>query len=49
MMFFGFCLGDAGYGLLFLIGAGLYKLKAKEEIKPLLSLVQFLGLATIIF
>ncbi|NOR75671.1 MAG: hypothetical protein GQ525_10975, partial [Draconibacterium sp.] len=25
MMFFGFCLGDAGYGLLFIIGAGLYK------------------------
>lgn len=49
MMFFGFCLGDAGYGLLFLVGAGLYKLKAKEEIKPILSLVQFLGLATIIF
>ena len=49
MMFFGFCLGDAGYGLLFVIGAGLYKFKAKKEIKPLLSLIQFLGFATIIF
>lgn len=49
MLFFGFCLGDAGYGLLFVIGAGIYKLKAKEEIKPVLSLVQFLGLATVIF
>ncbi len=49
MMFFGFCLGDAGYGLIFVIGAGLYKLKAKKEIKPILSLLQFLGLATIIF
>ena len=49
MMFFGFCLGDAGYGLLFIVGAGLYKFKAKKEIKPLLSLVQFLGLATVIF
>ncbi|WP_372639913.1 V-type ATP synthase subunit I [Ancylomarina sp.] len=49
MMFFGFCLGDAGYGLLFIVGAGLYKLKAKKEIKPLLSLIQFLGLATIVF
>ncbi len=49
MMFFGFCLGDAGYGLLFLIGAGLYKFKAKKELKPVLSLLQFLGLATIIF
>ena len=49
MMFFGFCLGDAGYGLLFIIGAGLYKFKAKKELKPYLTLIQFLGLATIIF
>jgi V/A-type H+-transporting ATPase subunit I len=49
MLFFGFCLGDAGYGLLFIVGAGLYKLKAKNEIKPYLTLIQFLGLATIIF
>lgn len=49
MMFFGFCLGDAGYGLLFVVGAGLYKLKAKKEIRPYLSLIQFLGLATIVF
>lgn len=49
MMFFGFCLGDAGYGLLFIIGAGVYKLKAKKDIKPLLSLIQLLGAATCIF
>ncbi len=49
MMFFGFCLGDAGYGLLFIIAAGLYKFKAKKEVKPLLSLIQLLGLATVIF
>lgn len=49
MLFFGFCLGDAGYGLLFVVGAGLYKLKAKKEIKPILSLMQYLGIATIIF
>ncbi|MCK5206631.1 MAG: hypothetical protein KAQ79_01375, partial [Cyclobacteriaceae bacterium] len=49
MMFFGFCLGDAGYGLLFVIGAGIYKLKVKKEIKPMLSLVQLLGTATVIF
>ena len=49
MLFFGFCLGDAGYGLLFIIGAGLYKLKAKNEFKPYLTLIQFLGFATIIF
>jgi V/A-type H+/Na+-transporting ATPase subunit I len=49
MMFFGFCLGDAGYGLLFIIAAGLYKFKAKKEIKPLLSLIQVLGFATLVF
>lgn len=49
MMFFGFCLGDAGYGLLFIIAAGLYKFKVKKEIKPLLSLIQVLGFATVIF
>lgn len=49
MMFFGFCLGDAGYGLVVLLGASFYKLKAKEKLKPVLSLVQFLGIATIIF
>ncbi len=49
MLFFGFCLGDAGYGLLFLIGAGIYKIKAAKEMKPYLTLIQFLGLATILF
>ncbi|WP_303918008.1 V-type ATP synthase subunit I [Draconibacterium sediminis] len=49
MLFFGFCLGDAGYGLLFVFGAGLYKLKAKAEFKPYLSLIQILGAATILF
>ncbi len=49
MMFFGFCLGDAGYGIVVLLGATIYKFRAKEEVKPLISLVQWLGLATIIF
>ncbi len=49
MMFFGFCLGDAGYGLLFVIGAAIYKRKADKEIKPYLSLIQLLGIATFIF
>lgn len=49
MLFFGFCLGDAGYGLLFIVGAGIYKLKANKQVKPYLSLIQFLGLATVIF
>lgn len=49
MMFFGFCLGDAGYGLIVLLGATLYKGRAKENLRPVLKLAQFLGLATIIF
>lgn len=49
MMFFGFCLGDAGYGLLMLLGATLYKRKAKPAFRPYLSLAQYLGIATVIF
>lgn len=50
MFFFGFCLGDAGYGVVLLLAASLLKLKFKNKknIKPLLSLVQFLGVGTII-
>ncbi|MBK8562008.1 MAG: V-type ATP synthase subunit I [Saprospiraceae bacterium] len=49
MMFFGFCLGDAGYGVVLLLGATLYKRRAKPEIRSVVTLVQWLGLATIIF
>ncbi|UCH14685.1 MAG: V-type ATP synthase subunit I [Bacteroidales bacterium] len=49
MMFFGFCLGDAGYGLLFIIIASIIKLRAKRSIKPLITLVQILGGSTIVF
>ena len=49
MMFFGFCLGDVGYGLVILLGTTFYKMKADPEIKPILSLAQFLGIGTIIF
>ncbi|MBK9013400.1 MAG: V-type ATP synthase subunit I [Saprospiraceae bacterium] len=48
MLFFGFCLGDAGYGIVLLVGASIYKLRAKPEVRPIVSLVQWLGLATII-
>ena len=48
VLFFGFCLGDAGYGLLILLGVTLYKLKAKEAIKPVLSLAQWLGFSTVV-
>ena len=49
MMFFGFCLGDAGYGLLFVLVASIIKLRAKSNIKPLLTLIQILGSSTIVF
>jgi V/A-type H+-transporting ATPase subunit I len=49
MMFFGFCLGDVGYGIVILLGTTLYKIKAKPDIKPILSLAQYLGIGTIIF
>lgn len=48
VLFFGFCLGDAGYGLLILLGITIYKFKAKPSIKPILSLAQWLGLSTVI-
>jgi V/A-type H+-transporting ATPase subunit I len=49
MLFFGFCLGDAGYGLFLLLAATLYKRRAAEGLRPVLALVQWLGLATILF
>jgi V/A-type H+-transporting ATPase subunit I len=48
MIFFGFCLGDVGYGLFILIGASIYKRKAKPDIKPVITLAQFLGTGTIV-
>lgn len=48
VLFFGFCLGDAGYGLLLLIGISIYKIKAKPSLKPILSLAQWLGAATVV-
>ena len=50
MLFFGFCLGDGGYGLFILALASLLKLKIKnEKIRPFLSLAQWLGAATMLF
>jgi V/A-type H+/Na+-transporting ATPase subunit I len=48
MMFFGFALGDAGYGLLIIIAAAFAKRKL-PEFKPMLTLAQFLGGATVLF
>jgi V/A-type H+-transporting ATPase subunit I len=48
MMFFGFALGDAGYGLLILVACTFAKRKM-PGMKDILSLAQWLGLATLIF
>lgn len=49
MMFFGFCFGDAGYGLVIILLCTILKRKVSVEYKPYLSLFQYLGLATVIF
>lgn len=49
MMFFGFCFGDAGYGLLIILLCTILKWKVNPKYKPYLSLFQYLGLATVIF
>jgi V/A-type H+-transporting ATPase subunit I len=48
MLFFGFCLGDAGYGLVILLGTTLAKLKKNPKMKPYLTLGQLLGASTFI-
>jgi V/A-type H+-transporting ATPase subunit I len=48
MLFFGFCLGDAGYGLLIMLGTLIGLTKASEKVKILLWLGFFLGLSTTI-
>ncbi len=48
MMFFGFSLGDAGYGLFILAVATFLKPK-QPKLKSVLTLAQWLGFATVIF
>ena len=49
MMFFGFCLGDAGYGLLILLIGLLIRNRVKSEMKPIINLGIYLSIATIVF
>jgi V/A-type H+-transporting ATPase subunit I len=49
MLFVGFCAGDAGYGLLLVLIPFFVKRKVPVKFRPILSLVQWLGLATILF
>jgi V/A-type H+/Na+-transporting ATPase subunit I len=49
MLFFGFCLGDAGYGIVILISTFIFKNKVAKEWKPVLILARYLSLTTILF
>ncbi|GHV72246.1 V-type ATP synthase subunit I [Bacteroidia bacterium] len=49
MLFVGFCAGDAGYGLLLVVAGIFAKRKVSASFKPLVSLIQWLGVATILF
>ena len=49
MLFFGLCLGDSGYGLFMVLGVAAYRMFSKKissSMKPVLTLVQILGLST---
>jgi len=48
MLFFGFCLGDAGYGLLILLGSTIGKRFVSDSMKRYLSLGQLFGIATMV-
>lgn len=47
-LFFGFCLGDLGYGVVFLIVGSLLKFKIKGPNRNYLTLIQLFGISTIV-
>ena len=48
-LFFGFCLGDAGYGILIAVLALIAGRKVQKNLKPVTSLIFYLGLSTLFF
>jgi len=48
-LFFGFCLGDMGYGLILSIGGFIMSGRVKPSMKGTMKLISFLGLSTILF
>lgn len=48
-IFFGFCIGDIGYGILITLVALLAKRKVTKEMKPVASLISYLGMSTFAF
>ena len=49
MMFFGFCLGDAGYGLIFVVAAAILHFKLKGSGRDVADLIFWCGLSTVLF
>lgn len=49
MMFFGFCMGDVGYGLLLVLVGIFMKKRVSPAIRPFLTLAVYLGIATMFF
>ncbi len=48
-LFFGFCLGDAGYGLIILLLCAIFWKKVSKEQRPFLTLGAVFGLSTFLF
>lgn len=48
MLFFGLCLGDVGYGLIFVIAAIIMRPKVSEALKPVFTLLIWLGGSTVV-
>ncbi len=49
LVFFGFCLGDAGYGILMAIAALLMKKRVRQTLRGTMNLIFYLGISTIAF
>ena len=49
MIFFGFCLGDIGYGILLSVAALAMRSRVAKEMRGTMSLVNYMGLSTIAF
>ncbi|HLN54043.1 MAG TPA: V-type ATPase 116kDa subunit family protein [Lentimicrobium sp.] len=49
MMFFGFCMGDLGYGIILVLAGLLLRNRVSPSLKPYLTLAIFLGIGTMIF
>jgi len=48
MLFFGLCLGDVGYGLIFVIAAIFMRPRVSEALKPVFTLLIWLGGSTVV-